>query len=98
MRLPDINDLARAFATAAGFCFIAKAITFELLRNRGNEQLPRERKIPWYLAAARRNKVIAEYKVACPHGWEYRAYRIFQVLWVTFVILAVLALFFGSSA
>jgi len=97
MRVPDINPLAEDFATAAGLCFIAIAITFQFMRKRANEQLSSEHRISWFIAEAVWKTVIADYKRFYPRGWEYRALRTFQVLWVTFVILAMLALFFGSS-
>jgi hypothetical protein len=52
MRVPDINPLAEDFATAAGLCFIAIAITFQFMRKRANEQLSSEHRISWFIAEA----------------------------------------------
>ncbi|MGA8367970.1 MAG: hypothetical protein ACLQMT_04485 [Candidatus Acidiferrales bacterium] len=98
MRVPDINPIAEAFATAAGLCFVAIEITFQLMRKRANEQLPRERRISWFMARRHMRKaIIADYKRLYPRGWERRAFRTFQVLWVVFVILAILSLFLGGA-
>jgi hypothetical protein len=86
-----------AFATAAGLCFAAIEIAFQLMRKRANEQRPRERRVSWFMDGAIRKTVIADYRRFYSGGWWYRAYRTFQALWVTFFILAMLALFFGSA-
>ncbi|MGH9734230.1 MAG: hypothetical protein ACRD8A_06555 [Candidatus Acidiferrales bacterium] len=95
--MPDINPLAEGLATAAGFCYLAIPITLQLMRSRANQQLPHEHGISWFIASAVRKMVIADYKRFYPGGWAYRALPALQALWVTFVILAFLALFVGSS-
>jgi hypothetical protein len=97
MRALDTNPLAMAFASAAGLCFIAIEIAFQLMRKRANEQLPSERGISWFISGAMRKTVVANYRRFYSGGWEYRAYRTFGALWITFVILSILALFLGSA-
>ena len=98
MRVPDVNPLAENLATAAGLCFIAMPITLQLMRKRANRQIPREQRISWLIAGSMRKLIIDDYRRLYPQGWEYRALRTLQVLWLTLVILAFLALFLGSSA
>jgi hypothetical protein len=95
MRPPEINPAATAFAIAAGCCYVVIKIMFEFMRKRANDTLPPQERISWLLSGARRRAIIAKYNTAHPQGWEYHAYRISRALWVTFVILGILALFFG---
>jgi hypothetical protein len=98
MRVPEINPTAEAFAVAAGLCYAAIEITLQLMRRRANEQLPRERRISWFIAGVMRKTMIADYKRLYPRGWEHRAFRTFRILWVALVILSILALYFGRAA
>jgi hypothetical protein len=98
MRLPEINPLAEALAIAAGLCFGVIEVAFELMRRRANERLPHEQRISFFWAKAMRKKIIVQCELISPREWEYRAYRTSRALWLMFVILSILALFFGSSA
>lgn len=97
MRVPDVNPLAENLAIAAGLGFMAIPITWQLMRKRANQQVLREHRISWFIAGPMRKLIVDDYRRLYPQGWEYRALQTFQVLWLTSVILAFLALFLGSS-
>jgi hypothetical protein len=95
---PNINPMALRFAWAAGFCYLAIAIAYQLVRKQVNDRRPEGERISWFRGAYLRSTVIAEYKIVRPQGWEYRAYQTFRVLWLVLVIAALLIFLLGPSA
>jgi hypothetical protein len=91
-----LDSLAQNFAMAAGACFIVMSVALDFVRRKTNACLAPSQRISWLVRGVAWKQIIAGYQHFYPKGWGYRIWRTSVIVWVVFVILAVLTKIFDA--
>ncbi len=85
-----LSSLAQDLAMAAGICFLVLVLALRFMRVKVNACLPTENKISWVMELALRKRIISDYRRLYPQGPGYGVLRISVIVWIVFVMLAIL--------